>query len=119
MLSYDTKDEFDDIVKFLTLSKNMKNRQCYKDVKGKETVHSIVSQLAITDTNTEGFFIDHYSEHKTGPRKKPPITIVSELLWKQRHWMESMGRGNRQKYGMATVVLRSVLYADYPNRLPK
>ena len=44
----------------------MKNRQCYKDVKGKESVYSIVSQLAITDTNTEGVFIDHYTETQIG-----------------------------------------------------
>ena len=60
--SYDKTNEFDDIAKFLTLSKYMKNRQCYKDVKGKESVHSIVSQLAITDTKTEGVFLDHYTE---------------------------------------------------------
>ena len=61
LLSYDTKKEFEEIVKFLTMSKNMLNK-CYKNVKEKDGVKSVVSQLAISDIKTEGVFIDYYSE---------------------------------------------------------
>ena len=71
MFSYNTKTEFDALVHFLTLSKNMKNH-CYHDVPGKDGVLSIDAQLAITDAQTEGSFIDHYS--------KEPIEY---LPWKQ------------------------------------
>ena len=61
MFSYDKKNGFDDIVQFLTMSKNMKNK-CYKDVTEKDGVRSVVSQLAISDIKTEGNFIDYYTD---------------------------------------------------------
>ena len=57
---YDTKNDFDRIVKFLTLSKNMANK-CYKNVKEKSGVRSVVSQLAITDSETDGLFVYYYT----------------------------------------------------------
>ena len=39
----------------------MKNKQCYKQVQGKEDVYSVVVQIAITDVAIEGSFVDYYS----------------------------------------------------------
>ena len=54
--------------------------KCYKNVKERPGVKSIVSQLAITDTETEGIFVNHYTGNTIGylpwaqdrPQKKAP-----------------------------------------------
>ena len=66
-----TKGEYKCIYIFLS----MKNKQCYKEVQGKEDVYFIFSQLAITDAEIEGLFVDYYTgqimEHLPWAQDRP------------------------------------------------
>ena len=84
IFSYDTEEEFNTIVKFMSLSKNMANK-CYKNVKDRPGVKSVDINLAISDIETEGVFVNYYTKNTVAYLPLVGLPLMDEL-WSSISW---------------------------------